>query len=244
MTTQDTVATAEAEEAWREAIAEEPEPVAELPDSFLKVGEIISTPSESSPAASRVTSLRYKGYLPYWDTKTGGYNECPHWFRWQVAQMTHEDGTKMYTFTNPHIAPDYGQDLCCPLNPASPEHHRIDGLGFKACRRVHLPHQDALEAHVQKSHKRAYTALRREREERIRDEDRELQRETLRSNQQLLKAMLGGPTPDVAIAPNPTDLTDIPSHVHRYDKSVGSECKTAGCTAVRTVAYRKMKRSK
>ena len=244
MTTQDTVATAEAEEAWREAIAEEPEPVAELPDSFLKVGEIISTPSESSPAASRVTSLRYKGYLPYWDTKTGGYNECPHWFRWQVAQMTHEDGTKMYTFTNPHIAPDYGQDLCCPLNPASPDYHRIDGLGFKLCKRVHIPHQDALEAHLQKSHKRAYTALRREREERIRDEDRELQRETLRSNQELLKAMLGGAAPTVAIAPNLTDVTDIPSHVHRYGKSVGDECKVAGCTAVRIVAYRKMKRNK
>ena len=70
MTTQDTIATAEAEEAWREAIAEEPEPVANLPDGFLKEGEVISTPSESSPSASRVSSLRYKGYLSYWDTKT------------------------------------------------------------------------------------------------------------------------------------------------------------------------------
>ena len=97
---------------------------------------------------------------------------------------------------------------------------------------------------MQKSHKRAYTALRREREERIRDEDRELQRETLRSNQALLQAMLGGAEPTVAIAPNPTDVTDIPSHVHRYGKSVGDECKVAGCTAVRIVAYRKMKRNK
>jgi len=218
MTTPEIVATAEAEEAWREAIAEKPDSVAELPEKFLKVGEIISTPSESSPAASRVTSLRYKGYLSYWDTKTGGYNECPHWFRWQVAQMT--------------------------LNPASPDYHRIDGLGFKLCKRVHIPHQDALEAHLQKSHKRAAAALRRDREERIRDEDRELQRETLRSNQELLKAILSGAPAAVATAPNPTDVTDIPQHAHRYDRSVGSECKTVGCTAVRTVAYKKMKRKK
>jgi len=109
---------------------------------------------------------------------------------------------------------------------------------------VHIPHQDALEAHLQKSHKRAAAALRRDREERIRDEDRELQRETLRSNQELLKAMLGGSTPAVAIAPNPTDLIDTPQHAHRYGKSLGSECKTAGCTSVRTVAYKKMKRKK
>ena len=243
MTTPETVSTAEAEEAWREAIAVEPA-VVELPGSFLKEGKIISTPSESSPAASRVTSLRYKGYLPYWDTKTGGYNECPHWFRWQVAQMTHEDGTKMYTFANPNIAPNYGQDLCCPLNPASPDYHRIDGLGFKLCKRVHIPHQDALEAHLQKSHKRAYTALRREREERIRDEDRELQRETLRSNQALLRAMIGGYAPTKTITLEPDAPNGISRHAHRYDKSVGSECKTLGCTAVRTVAYRKINRKK
>ena len=244
MTTPEIVATAEAEEAWREAVSGVGDTIAKLPDGFLKEGEVISTPSESSPAKSHVSSLRYKGYLPYWDTKTGVYNECPHWFRWQVALMTHEDGTKMYTFTNPQIAPDYGQDLCCPLNPASPDYHRIDGLGFKLCKRVHIPHQDALEAHLQKSHKRASAALRRDREERIRDEDRELQRETLRSNQELLKAILSGAPAAVAIAPNPTDLTDIPKHAHRYDRSVGSECKTAGCTAVRTVAYKKMKRKK
>jgi hypothetical protein len=244
MTIQDTIATAEAEEAWNEAISEKPDSVAELPESFLKVGEIISTPSESSPAASRVTSLRYKGYLPYWNTHTGGYNECPHWFRWQVAMMAHEDGTKMYTFTDPHIAPDYGQDLCCPLNPASPDYHRIAGLGFKLCKRMHIPHQDALEDHLQKTHKRAGAALRRDREERIRDEDRELQRETLRSNQELLKAILSGTPSAVATVINPTDLTDISQHAHRYDRSVGSECKTAGCTEVRTVAYKKMKRKK
>jgi hypothetical protein len=244
MVTPDIVATAEAEEAWRESVSEGGNTVEKLPDRFLKVGEIISTPSESSMVESHVSSLRYKGYLPYWDTKTGVYNECPHWFRWQVALMTHEDGTKMYTFTNPHIAPNYGQDLCCPLNPASPEYHRIDGLGFKLCKRVHIPHQDALEAHVQKSHKRAAAALRRDREERIRDEDRELQRETLRSNQELLRAMLGRSDPGVAIAPSPTNVADISPHAHRYDKSEGSVCKTAGCTAVRTVPYRKWKQKK
>ena len=244
MTTRDTIATAEAEEAWREAVSEGGNPVEKLPDSFLKVGEVISTSSELSMVTSHVSSLRYKGYLPYWDTKTGVYNECPHWFRWQVALMTHEDGTKMYTFTDPHIAPNYGQDLCCPLNPASPDYHRIDGLGFKLCKRVHIPHQDALEAHLQKSHKRAAAALRREREERIRDEDRELQRETLRSNQELLKAMLGRSDPAVAIAPATAAPTDIRPHAHRYDKGAGSECKTAGCTAVRIVPYRKWKQRK
>ena len=243
MTTSETIVTAEAEAAWLEAIAKEPEPTTDVPDSFLKVGEIVGTPSESSPAASRVTSLRYKGYLPYWNTKTGGYNECPHWFQWQVAQMTHEDGTKMYTFTNPHIAPNYGQDLFCPLNPASPDYHRIEGLGFKECRRAHVPHLDALEAHVQKSHKRAHAALLRERDDRVKEEDRDLQRQILVSNQQLIQGFAeqrGSATTQTIVS----DVTDIPPHGHRYDKSVGSVCKTAGCTVVRTVAYRKMKRNK
>lgn len=209
------------------------------PPGSLKEGEVVNIPSEDSPAAVRVSELRYKGYVPVWDTKTGVRILQPHFFLWQTMRMKHEDGTLMYTSTDPHIPPNYGQDLMCPLNPESPDFARIQGRGFKTCRKRHIPHLDAVEAHVRSSHKRAYLALERERQDRIREEDRELQRETLRSNQELIRSVVGRPATGVS---EPIDVSTTPSetdskHVHRYGKTVGSQCRVTGCTEQRTRPY-------
>ena len=109
----------------------------------------------------------------------------------QRKKKHHDDGTQMFTRVNPYIPPDYGLDLYCPLNPDSPEHHRVAGMGFKPCKKRHIPTHDAVNAHVMKSHRRGYTALERDREERRREEDRELQFATIKSNQELIRAVLG-----------------------------------------------------
>ena len=170
--------------AWEQAIAEQTE---EAPSKGLQEGEILSTNSDEF--ATRVSSLRYKGYLPYWDSKTGDYNEGPQYMRWQISQFTHADGSQKYTFTDPHITPDHGLNLFCPLNPDAPEYHTIKAMGFAPCRKRHIPHHDAVDAHLQKSHKRAYAALERSRATAARDEDRALQMEMLRSNQSLIQTL-------------------------------------------------------
>jgi hypothetical protein len=173
--------------AWEQAIAEQAGEDAPL--SGLQEGEMLSTSTDEF--ATRVSSLRYQGYVPYWDAKTGDYNRCPNYMRWQISQITNEDGSQKYTFTNPQIKPDYGLDLFCPLNPDSPEHYIVASMGFPPCRKKHIPHEDGVSAHLQRSHKRAFEALQRSRETTERDEDRELQQQMLQSNQELIQTLAG-----------------------------------------------------
>lgn len=152
-----------------------------LPDSYLKPGEIINRPSGDNPSPMRVGDLRWKGYVEVWDTRTGDKSLQPWWLLWQTMRKTREDKSRVFTRVNPHIAPDHGQDLFCPLNPESPEYSSLKSMGFKACRKKHIPHEDGLMRHVRKSHSRAWEAMDRQRQETERNEDRQLQRDMLQA---------------------------------------------------------------
>ena len=70
-------------------------------------------------------------------------------------------------------------------------------MGFAECSRRHVPNQNALDLHVQKSHKRAASALAQLKTDAIREEDRDLQRQMLQSNQQLIQSMASQIAPQV-----------------------------------------------
>ena len=182
------------ETAWEQAIAEKGQE--EVPTRGMQEGEILS--SGSDEFTTRLRSLRHKGYVPYWNTKSGDYNECPKYLQWQIGDIKNPDGSAMYTFTNPNIMPDYGMDLFCPLNPDSPEYYIVEVMGFPPCPKQHIPHEDGVNAHLQKSHKRAYEALARSREDTERDEDRDLQKQMLQSNQDLIQTLAGQVATQVA----------------------------------------------
>lgn len=135
------------------------------PPSYMRSGEIINRPTEEAPAPMQVSDLRFKGYVEVWDTRTGIKSLQPWWLLWQTMRKTREDGSLVFSRTDPQIPPNYGADLFCPLNPASPDYPKLKGMGFKQCRKQHIPHQDALMRHVQKSHSRAWDAMERDQEE-------------------------------------------------------------------------------
>ena len=159
-------------------------------EGFLKEGDVVGFPTPDNPLGEKITSLRYKGYIPYWDTKTGESNLSPHWFRWRVESMVRDDGSPMYTFVDPKIDIDYGQNLMCPLNPGSPDHYKVEGKGFRSCSKTGIPTRESVDRHVRSSHKRAWAAMETDDRERIRLEDRDLQLKILQSNQDLAQAML------------------------------------------------------
>ena len=171
------------QESWEEAINR----VSDSTPAAMQEGEVLSTSNDVFP--TKVSSLRHKGYVPYWDTRTGGYNEGPQYLKWQIGEMKRPDGSAMYTFVDPKMPPDYGLDLYCPLNSNSPDYDKVKNMGFAECSRRHVPNQNALDLHVQKSHKRAASALAQLKTDAIREEDRDLQRQMLQSNQQLIQSM-------------------------------------------------------
>lgn len=149
------------------------------PDGAMAEGEILNKPSDQNPNAVRVSSLKFKGYVEIWNTKTGVRLLTPQFFLWQIAKMTHEDGKAMYTRTDPHIPLDHGQNLFCPLNPDSPDYGILKGRGYKPCRKQHIPNQVAVDIHVSHTHKRAFVSLKEERERSERAEDRGIYKELL-----------------------------------------------------------------
>jgi hypothetical protein len=171
------------QESWEEAINR----VSDSTPAAMQEGEVLSASNDEFP--TKVSSLRHKGYVPYWDTRTGGYNEGPQYLKWQIGEMKRPDGSAMYTFVDPKMPPDYGLDLYCPLNSNSPDYDKVKNMGFAECSRRHVPNQNALDLHVQKSHKRAASALAQLKTDAIREEDRDLQRQMLQSNQQLIQSM-------------------------------------------------------
>ena len=174
--------------AWNDLIAEQAE---SSPGTYLQEGEVLSRGNDAeAPVPMRVSSLKYKVYVEVWDTQTGVSSFQPWWLLWQTMRKRREDGSLVFTRTNPNIPADYGADLFCPLHPEAPVGQRFGGKGFKACKKKHIPHWDGLQRHIRKSHGRAWEAMERERTDRERVEDRALQREAIQSQREFMQVMM------------------------------------------------------
>ena len=184
-----TMTKAAADAAWEELIADQSE---SAPGTYLQEGQVLSRGQDGDESAApiRVSDLRYKGYVQVWDTKTGDESLQPWWLLWQTMRKRHPDGTLVFTRTNPHIPPEYGEDLFCPLNPQAPKEQRFGGRGYKPCTKRHIPHWDGLQRHIKKSHPRASEAIERAKRDEERAEDRALAMETVQTQRDFMKALL------------------------------------------------------
>ena len=221
---------------WDALLARESDSVPQVaPASYMKEGEILNRPSETNPLPLRVTSLRYKGYVEVWDTLTGEKSLQPWWLLWQTMKKKREDGTLVFTRSDPHIPPNYGADLTCPLNPKSPEYKKLKKMGFRDCKKQHIPHIDGLQRHVQKSHSRAWEAMERERETQERQEDRQLQRD-------MLAALTGAAVQNVAVpAPQPNPVPAGPLITAQCPKCQKEFAKPTQAGALGAVRFHLMK---
>ena len=139
--------------------------------------------------------LAFKGYVKVWDNRTGVMSYQPKWLLWQTFILKRPDGSFIFTDKDPGIKQDYGLDLVCLLHPDSPDGEILKGLGFKPCFKKHTPTRSALDAHMRNSHKRAYAAMQERMTKQERAEDRALQLEVIKSNNNLIKAMVTGKAP-------------------------------------------------
>lgn len=229
---------AAAEAEWAELLNKVGE---SAPGTYLAEGEILSRGTEAegdSLALMKVSSLQYKGYAEVWDTRTGEKSLQPWYLLTQTMRKKREDGSQVFTRTNPNIKPDYAADLICPLNPAAPPEQSFGGRGFKPCRKQHIPNANALLMHIRKSHKQAWEAMERERAERERAEDRALQREAIETQRQYMELMmrqqLGNlpvqSTPAPAFVPEAPVVADEPVKIRvpRLQREGHRTCEVCG----------------
>jgi len=178
---------------------------------------------------ARVEDLAFKGYVTVWDNRTGRAVLQPKWILWQTFSLKRPDGSRIYTNVDPKIPQNYGLDLACRLHPESEDYEQLKDMGFNPCYKRHTPTKIALDDHMRHSHKRAYAVLRGLDEDRARAEDRELQRDVMRSNQELIAAMAKAATgqkeeprpvwQEASVAEAPLYVSDKPKRQHRKSKT-------------------------
>lgn len=157
-----------------------------VPSGYMQEGD---KGTDEAGGNYTVEQLAFKGYVKVWDNRTGVMSYQPKWLLWQTFQLRREDGSLIFTDRDPKIPQNYGLDLICQLHPDSPDYPLLKGMGFKPCYKHHTPTRDALDRHMQRTHQRAYAALVTHRTEQEKEADRALQREVIKSNQELIRAM-------------------------------------------------------
>lgn len=201
-----------------------------MPDGTLQTGTTMSkgggvtlsrSDGQVAEGEARVEDLAFKGYVTVWDNRTGRAVLQPKWILWQTFSLKRPDGSRIFTNTDPKIPQNYGLNLACRLHPESNDYELLKDMGFNSCSKRHTPTKIALDDHMRHSHKRAYAVLKDADEAHSRAEDRELQREVMRSNQALIAAMAEAATGQKgeAVAKAPLYVSDKPKRQRRKRKT-------------------------
>jgi len=171
---------------WEDLLQKDITPV--LPDDYMDERDMINIPSEENPALQKVSDLAFRGYVEVWDRVTGALSLQPEYLLWQTM-VKKRDGIQVFTRNNPNIPPVYGDDLKCVLHVSSPQYEKLMGMGFKECRKSHIPNRAALNSHISHSHKATWAYLEQDRIDQRRDEDLRLAAEDRELNRQMIREM-------------------------------------------------------
>lgn len=150
---------------------------AELPGDLSK-NPVVFKGDESLPAPMVGKVISSAGYVYVWDTRT--YEKIPILYYMLPAKMRQrrKDGSFRFTTTDPKQNPRRGT-IKCMLHEKSENREHYDELGFRVCPKDNITNKFQLQQHMVKKHPQEWAAIKSEKEEREKAEDRELQRALL-----------------------------------------------------------------
>lgn len=210
------------------------------------------------------TTVESAGHVIMWNTDTfesSVFNMNS--IRSKLAEVfptdhPHKPGLPAWTATQPTGEVWHGT-ATCPLHSSRPERASYSALGYPECTRIELPNEMEAQEHLRKKHPTTWRQMneaRAEVERLAQVEDRTLNRLILAKlagvdlDEPVVAAPVQAEVPSVWDYP-PTagqtlddfhEETQVPSHVHRYGRAMGSKCKVANCTTVRTTEYKARKK--
>lgn len=152
---------------------------ADLP-SDLKTNPVISRGDGTLPAPMTVKEISGSGYVWVWDSRT--YEKIPilYYMLPSKLRQRREDGSFRFTTTDPGKKPTRGAILCM-LHKDGENREGYDALGFRHCKKSNITNAYQLTEHMRKKHPQEWNAIKAEKEDREKVEDRELQRMLLKS---------------------------------------------------------------
>ena len=158
---------------------------ANLEPGDIHAGDYIRKPEAETDEApsvpgSMITDLKSAGYTTLYDTETRESSLVNNNMLATQLKVKRIDGSLVFTRVQPAEGPWRGNILCF-LHEDQPERAKYAAMGFSACRKSSLPNRFQAANHARNKHRYEWKAVEDEREARERREDRQVQRELLRS---------------------------------------------------------------
>lgn len=127
------------------------------------------------PSPLVASSNSSRGYLWVFDTATGlpsriNINMLP-----AQLKKRHEDGSLAFSTVKPPGVTPFTGTVTCLLHESRPERAAYKAMGLPACPKANMPSEYEAELHVRSKHKRAWAVIEKGRQDKRRDEDRDLQ---------------------------------------------------------------------
>jgi hypothetical protein len=201
------------------------------------------------------TSVKSAGYVTMWNTDSkeasvfnmnGVRAKLREVFPNDYEENPSMRGKPCWTAQAPAEKPWRGTSTC-PLHDSRPEREAYNLVGYPRCSRVELPNEMDAQEHLRLKHPRTWTLMNVQRVEVDRiaaEEDRVLNRKILEH----LAGVSEVVQPVVANVGTPVEsvvqsfVPEVSRHIHMYAHKMGSPCKTAGCSEVRTTEFKARKK--
>ncbi len=127
-----------------------------------------------------ISSISGGGKVKVYDTLTGEmswvlYNKDTGGMLRGVLTQKRENGTRMYTLDKPNFEPVKGT-LQCFLHKDNPNRVHYTEMGLPVCRKSNITAPFMVEQHMKNRHPSAWKIIQREKEDLVKQEEREFQR--------------------------------------------------------------------
>ena len=214
-----------------EAISDQVEAIrlASNVDDGMAVGENLQ--SSNQEISGEVTDIRYRNTISIWNKETGLHSFALPYMASDLANQRIKTGPyageSVWAFRKSDIPAEVRNrpsqpKMMCYLHVEHPDSARYLGMGFASCTADGIPSQAALESHMAHSHKRAWESIRKDEADKLRDEERALNRENLEALRALARQAVGvSPSP----SPAPSPVAE-PQVVEAAEESYYLTCST------------------
>jgi len=171
--------------------------------------KVIHRGDEETPP-SVMTELKSAGYVYLYETTTGERSTANRNMLLSLLRIKNPDGNPRFTTQKPSYSPHQGT-LKCLLHPGAPNRTHYNELGLPVCKKSNITAPYMVEQHMKKRHPSAWATIEKERTDRERQEDRDLQKLLIQSATNRNSV----PTPAVEAQEQTQSLTEF-------------KCKTCG----------------
>ena len=178
MTTKQT--TTAQEDAQNEVLIQEALASAVLVEvpSDLKANPVIHRGDNELESPMTVKELSSAGYVYLYDTETREKSVVLTYMAPSKLRLKRSNGQPYFTATKPAEEPWRGT-LKCMLHPDQAERAHYDDMGLPSCQKSNLRNPRELTRHMQKRHKQSWETIQKEKEDKEKAEDRDIQRQIL-----------------------------------------------------------------